>query len=147
MIEIRQYKKGDEKKIESVEQNMSWHPDYQKNWDSIVKSETTWTAFYNDKVHGIAGYIPKGDSAIVWALISKELIDSNVQFFRIARIHVGIEIMKQMMQHIKSIGFKEILTYCKDGFAKGERFLEYLGFVKVEYTPKSKYRLYKLARK
>lgn len=121
-IKIRNYRHGDEKLIEPVEDVMSWHPDYQKTWDSLVPDEWTWTGLSSDgQIAVIGGIIPlKKNSAIMWLQIGKE------------RKTDILRIIKKGFRLFDSYSFDKWYAYVREGFEQGCKMAMYLGFKRIK---------------
>lgn len=134
MIQIRNYREGDEKLFEPVEDVMNWHPDYQKAWNDVPK-EWAWTGLSNGNVVVIGGILLLEDNcAITWLLIGKK------------RTTDILRILKKGFRLFDSYNFDKWYAYVKDGFEQGCRMAKYLGFKKIE-SDIDNYQLYENNRR
>lgn len=136
MIKLRQYKHGDEKHFEPVEETMRWHPDYQKAWDTTIKRKWTWTGISNGEVIGVGGIIllPE-NSAYIWLQVGKH--KDKMDHFRL---------LKRAFEMVDKFNFDFWYTSIKEGFEKGCRLAEYFGFGKTNIL-RNGYRLYVMQRR
>lgn len=136
MIKLRQYKHGDEKQFEPVEETMRWHPDYQKAWDATIKRKLTWTGLSDGQIVGVGGYIPLPDnSAYIWLQIGANKKKTDV-----------LRLLKKAFEIVDKFNFAFWYTSIKEDFEKGCRLAEYFGFGKTNVL-RNGYRLYVMQRR
>jgi len=136
-VQIRQYRHGDEKFIEPVEDITSLHPDIIKRaWDDIVRPEWSWTGLSSDgRILVIGGIVPlEKNSALTWLIISKKKTTDILR------------ILKKGFRLFDSYNFDNWYACIKDGFEQGCRIAKYLGFKNTKTIIKS-YLLYENKRR
>lgn len=121
-IELRQYVPGDEKLIEPVEDTLRTHPDYESEWNRLVRPEWTWTGWFGNRLLGLGGIIPYEDNGYVWLMIDKH----TTQKFKLARA------MKDILRFGESYGFKYLWSYVQTKFKDGCKLARFLGFERGE---------------
>ncbi len=134
-IQIRQYRRNDEKHLEPIEETMAWHPDYKKVWREVVRKEWTWTGLSSDgEILAVGGIIPQeNNAAFMWANIGKK------------RKTDILRIIKRGMEVFDALNFDVWYCYVKDEFKRGCRMAEHLGFKKTKSIVKG-YVLYENRR-
>jgi hypothetical protein len=122
MIELKQYKYGDELKIDPVEHTLRGQPGYDERWKELILPEWTWTAYDGEKIVGVGGLIPYEIDAYAWVMLDREGMK------RYRTIH--IRTLRAGIRMAESYRFSRLWTYVQDGFDCGHRLAEFLGFIK-----------------